>query len=156
MSKPRHHRATPIVLIVVGVFAILACLMTTLAACISTISATQGPDAAETPAVIATVATNEPITPTSQPAARQTSVKAQTIRGDGVFLVGDDVKPGRYTTRVPDDSFNCYWARLTGTSGQFSDIIANNNVNPGGQAVVTIGRNDVAFETNGCGTWTRR
>ncbi|MGQ7787935.1 hypothetical protein SD455_11185 [Nesterenkonia sp. K-15-9-6] len=76
-----------------------------------------------------------------------------TIPGDGVYMVGSDVDPGTYTTEP--GSWGCYWARLSGTSGEFHDIITNAFVE-GGQALVTIAETDVAFETSGCGTWEKQ
>lgn len=75
--------------------------------------------------------------------------------GDGTFLVGTEVQPGRYRAKVPADSYNCYWARLKGTEGTFNDIIANENTDRGGQALVTILKSDKAFKTSGCGIWER-
>lgn len=76
--------------------------------------------------------------------------------GEGVWLVGEDIKPGTYRTTGPSDPAfpNCYWARLSGTSGEFSDVITNGN--PPGPAIVTIDASDVAFETNGCKGWERQ
>lgn len=70
--------------------------------------------------------------------------------GDGVFLVGTDIQPGRYRN---EGGGSCYWARLSGVSGDFSEILANDNVS--GQAVVDIASSDVAFESVRCGTWTK-
>jgi hypothetical protein len=87
------------------------------------------------------------------PAAPVVSVSAFAKRigfGDGTYTVGVDIAPGTYrTVGAPSD---CYWARLSGTSGSFDDIIANDFAN--GWAVVTIAPTDKAFKTDGCGTWT--
>ena len=74
------------------------------------------------------------------------------VRGfaDGVHLVGVDIQPGTYRTTVAAES--CYWARLSGTSGAFDDIIANDLGE--GPRVVTISATDVAFESSRCGAWT--
>jgi len=69
---------------------------------------------------------------------------------DGIYLVGSDIQPGRY--RNQGGGF-CYWARLSGVTGDFNDIIANSNVS--GPTVVDISSTDVAFESDGCGTWTK-
>lgn len=71
---------------------------------------------------------------------------AASIR-DGVSLVGVDVQPGTYRS----DSQNCYFARLSGTSGEFTDIIANGF----GATIVTIKASDKAFESSSCGEWTK-
>ncbi|WP_123353515.1 hypothetical protein [Frigoribacterium sp. PhB160] len=70
--------------------------------------------------------------------------------GSGVHLVGTDIQPGQYRNTGSDD---CYWARLRGTSGDFSDLIANDL--PSGPAVVSILPGDVAFSSERCGTWTK-
>lgn len=73
-------------------------------------------------------------------------IAAGTIPGDGIFLVGTDIQPGQYRTQEG----SCYWARLSGTSGELDDIIANGN----GAAVVTVAEGDAAFEVRSCGEWT--
>lgn len=80
--------------------------------------------------------------------ATETEIEENTIPGSGVYLVGEDIKPGTYRS----DGGRCYWARLSGTSGEFEHIIANDNVE--GTAYVTIATSDVAFETSRCGEWT--
>lgn len=74
---------------------------------------------------------------------------------DGTHLVGSEIVPGRYRTAgasaraVP----NCYWARLSGTSGTSADVIANGNGT--GPVTITIAVSDVAFRTSGCAGWTK-
>lgn len=78
--------------------------------------------------------------------------------GDGTYEVGSQpgqIAPGKYRAMVPADSFGCYWERLKGTSGQFSDIIANNLAEPKTQTIVTIAPTDKAFTSRDCGTWTK-
>jgi hypothetical protein len=82
-------------------------------------------------------------------AEQEAAVKAGTLPGDGVFLVGSDIQPGEYRTS-PEGGL-CYWARLSGTSGDFDEIIANGN--PTGPTVVTIEDSDYAFETTDCTEW---
>ena len=77
------------------------------------------------------------------------------IPGDGVWLVGGEITPGTYRTVVPATSFNCYFARLSGLGGSFTDIIQNDNWDPGATVTVAIAPTDVAFESDGCGTWVR-
>lgn len=77
------------------------------------------------------------------------------IDGDGTYLVGVDIEPGRYRTFVPTSSFNCFWQRLRNTSGQESAVIANGNNGGGTRFAVVIADDDVAFTTTGCGVWQR-
>lgn len=72
----------------------------------------------------------------------------------GVRLVGPDLPPGTYSTAGPatDSTLDmCYWARLSGTSGEFDDLTANGTAQ--GPAVVTVQADDVAFETSGTCVW---
>jgi len=70
--------------------------------------------------------------------------------GDGTYVVGEDIAPGRY--RAPGSDLGCYWARLSSLDGAHS-IIANDAGS--GPRVVTILATDAAFETTGCGTWVK-
>ena len=72
------------------------------------------------------------------------------IPGDGTYLVGTDIEPGTYRAAGAD---SCYWARLSGTTGDLDEIIVNDFGS--GQMVVTIAESDVAFETARCGTWEK-
>lgn len=102
------------------------------------------------------VAESEPATPI--PEATATPVPAPTTTpesagpdgyGGGTLLIGSDIPAGVYVSSNP--SF-CYWERLSGLSGEFADIIANDNVD-GAQAVVDISAGDIAFSSSDCGTW---
>jgi hypothetical protein len=70
--------------------------------------------------------------------------------GDGTHQVGASLPAGTYRTRK--NVAGCYWARLSGFSGQLPDIIANNASDS--HQVVTIGATDAGFQSTGCGTWT--
>lgn len=76
--------------------------------------------------------------------------KSRAAFGDGTFIVGTDMLPGRY--RSAADVSGCYWARLSGFGGTLSAIIANDNVD--GQAIVDIAAADAGFVSARCGTWT--
>jgi hypothetical protein len=95
--------------------------------------------------------------PTSTVAARSTTTAAGAGTAarpiptfdDGVHVVGDDVRPGRYI--LEDAAEGCYWARLRDLAGGLTSIITNDNAV--GQVVVDILATDAAFESVGCGTW---
>ena len=70
---------------------------------------------------------------------------------DGTHVVGQDVGPGTYRTRV--GSPGCYYARLAGFGGTLEDITANENTDA--PAVVTVSPNDKGFVSRGCGIWTQ-
>lgn len=82
--------------------------------------------------------------------AAAAKVKADTIPGNGTYLVGTDIQAGTYRST---GNSGCYWSRLSGLSGGLGDIIANANVD--GQAVVTIAASDKAFETARCSDWQK-
>ncbi|MFC0453646.1 hypothetical protein [Rhodococcus jostii] len=75
---------------------------------------------------------------------------ARSTFGSGLHRVGVDINPGTYRTT---GSTYCYWERLSGTSGEFDDLIANDV--PSGPSVVTIAPSDAAFKSQDCGTWTK-
>lgn len=79
------------------------------------------------------------------------AVQARSTFGTGVHLVGQDIEPGTYRT---EGTGSCYWARLRGLGGELGDVIANGL--PRGPTTVQIHASDVAFESSGCGQWTRR
>lgn len=68
---------------------------------------------------------------------------ANTIPGDGMFLVGTDIAPGVYKANASE---GCYWSRLS--SLNTSDIIDNNNEN--GPVVLQVAPSDKALELSGC------
>jgi hypothetical protein len=76
--------------------------------------------------------------------------KSMTRFGVGEFIVNRDIAPGTYRTQGGD---GCYWERLRSFTGDFSAIIANDNVT--GRGIVTIQRSDRGFKSSGCGTWSR-
>ncbi|WP_150252448.1 hypothetical protein [Nocardiopsis deserti] len=81
--------------------------------------------------------------------------EAPSAIGNGIHRVGEDIEPGTYTTDGPDpDSIlpMCYYARLSGLSGELDDIIANNNIEGPGSVVVQEG--DAALELSGGCEWT--
>jgi hypothetical protein len=111
-------------------------------------TALPGATTATTPAAPATTEAAPP--PPAPPAGPKT-----TIDGDGIFLVGTDIVPGQYRTKVPADSVNCYWQRSKDTTGSFQSIISNGNSGPNTPVVVTIASTDKAFKAQGCGTWAK-
>lgn len=66
----------------------------------------------------------------------------------GTYLIGRDIAPGTYRGEAGTDVLeSCYWARLSGVSGDFGHLIANDNAN--GQYFVTVRPSDFAL-TTGC------
>jgi hypothetical protein len=85
---------------------------------------------------------------TTTPAPLPPAPATPGVHKDGTFLVGKELTPGTYRT---DGGSGCYWARLSGLTGDLEDILSNNF--GGGQQVVTILPSDKAFKTNSCGSW---
>ena len=70
--------------------------------------------------------------------------------GGGIFLVGTDVAADTYRSGPSDEK--CYWARLSGFSGNFADVIAGEYTEHRTLATITDG--DEGFDSEGCGTWS--
>ena len=62
----------------------------------------------------------------------------------GTYIVGRDIGAGTYRGQAESDD-SCYWERLKGVSGTFSDIIANGIEE--GQFFVTVYESDFALTT---------
>ena len=69
--------------------------------------------------------------------------------GDGTFLVGAELAPGRYRASASPDT--CRWflwdARIDGGGAGFGDFIGN-------RTIVDILPDDAGFTSHGCGTWS--
>lgn len=103
--------------------------------------------------VTTTATTTSKATASTLPSADK--VAADGFPGDGTYVVGSDIKPGTYRSDGPQGGLvtSCYWARLSSTSGETTDIIANNATS--GQTTVTIAATDKAFTTAGCKAWKK-
>ena len=79
------------------------------------------------------------------------TTSAQPVRsfGPGTYLVGTDIEPGIYRT----EGEVTYYERLSGLSGEFDDIIANEAL-PEGPVLIEIKDTDAAFHSEGPGEWT--
>lgn len=119
----------------------------------ATTTTTDAPTTTEATTTRPTTTRSTPTTSRRPTTTRPTTTAPPTTApgpgfGEGNFLVGTDVEPGLYTAT---SSGFCYWERVSGLSGEFDDIIAN-DIGPG-QAIVEILASDVAFNTNSCGRW---
>ncbi len=132
-----NHRALAIASLVLALGAVAA-------ACSSSPSSSSSNTTTSTTAAATTTTAAAAATTTTTAAA---SGPATTF-GNGTHIVNTDTAPGTY---LAGGRTFCYWERLSGTSGQFSDIIANENAI--GRAMVTIAPTDKAFTTRGCGDW---
>ena len=76
--------------------------------------------------------------------------------GDGVWLVGPEVAPGRY--RAGPDTEGCGWLRLSGFTGERIEgteaSFPKDMTTVGATNIVDIGEGDVGFISDGCGEWT--
>lgn len=77
-------------------------------------------------------------------------LQASQISGDGVYVVGKDIKAGVYHTNGSGDTGqnDCYFATLNSTDT--TDIADNNNFD--GAETVNVS-SAYAFQTNGPCTW---
>lgn len=113
-------------------------------------TATAPGETAKVPAEVTTSAAKpKAAKPTAAPSTPPLPPATSSALSDGMWIVGTDVKPGRYYATVPADVVACYWARLKDTDGSLESIIANNVVQ-NGRAVITIKRSDFAVEIR-CG-----
>ena len=92
-------------------------------------------------------ATTTPARPSGPPSATTAG-----IPGDGVFVVGTQIAPGRYETS--GGGTTCHWARLRNAAGRAGWAITNGTTT--GRTTVTVRKSDVVFETAGCNPWTRK
>jgi hypothetical protein len=75
------------------------------------------------------------------------------MTGDGVYVVGTDIRHGVYHTTgaAGGSGGDCYYALLSSTDT--NSIIDNNNVT--GPATITVGPGVKAVDTSGCNAWNR-
>jgi hypothetical protein len=71
----------------------------------------------------------------------------EEIPGDGIWIVGADLDPGTYVAEGGDW---CLWQRISAFRAETDSIIKG-----GSSRRATIEAGDVAFYTEGCGTWTK-
>ena len=134
------------VLVIIGVvFGVLLLL--------GVIGAIFAPDTPEPTAPAAAPPTQapEPAAPTAAPptqAPEPTAIPTPKAGfGPGTYQVGTDIAPGIYAGKVGIDIFDsCYWARLSGASGDFSEVIGNDNAQ--GQFYVEIDATDKYFKVD--------
>ena len=111
----------------------------------STVTVTVEPSAPAETVTIEPTLPAETVTVTAAPPAPEAAIS------EGVWVVGEDIEPGRYRTIEPVTS-DCYWGiYAAGTNGD--DIIANDIVT-GGRPTVTLAEGQ-EFENNGCGDWAK-
>ncbi len=68
--------------------------------------------------------------------------------GPGTYLIGRDIRPGRYRGQAGSDFLeSCSWARLGDVSGELNGLLANDNAT--GQYFVEVAGTDFAL-TTGC------
>lgn len=110
----------------------------------ATVTSTAPADRATAPTVTQTITVKPTITRT----VRVTPAPSVAF-SDGVYLVGEDIRPGRYRTTASVSS-GCYWE--IGKVGS-DDIIQNDN--PAGGRPTVILKTGEQFTSQDCGGWTR-
>lgn len=73
---------------------------------------------------------------------------ADTIPRDGTWYIGKEIKRGTYRTT---GSEICLWQRLEASVSGRLVVVAGDF--RGGPQTVALGKNDVAFTTQGCPAW---
>jgi len=73
--------------------------------------------------------------------------------GDGAFLVGPEIAPGRYRASPPGPG-GCRWGRLERFGGARTDIAESAEIREGDPAIVEIEETDAGFFSLRCGVWT--
>ena len=71
--------------------------------------------------------------------------------GDGTYLVGHEIPPGRY--RASPGDWECSWQRLSGF-GMVDYLPVNISGATFSYTIVDIAATDLAFRSNNCGTWS--
>jgi hypothetical protein len=75
-----------------------------------------------------------------------------TIPGDGSYVVGSDIPPGRYQAASSGDLItDCYWER----SKPSGETLDNDYVTAAQQITAGAGALGSIFTTRGCGSWDR-
>lgn len=84
----------------------------------------------------------------SQRHVEKAPVVADTVPGDGTWIIGKELKRGTYRTA---GSAVCLWQRLGAqVAGQW--VVIDGAFKPGTQTVA-LGKDDVAFVSVGCPAW---
>jgi len=131
--------------------------------CTGAMLAGSGPaqQAADSAPVISQTPPTASSTPTATAPVKPKPVEQAPPRvpEDGTLLVGKDVAPGTYQTRIPAKKFisSCYWARLRDTDDSIDSIIDNDlKTSAGALMTLKVRATDYAVEVN-CGgaQWTR-
>lgn len=78
--------------------------------------------------------------------AKEKVVAANTIPGNGTFIVNRDIQPGQYRSEGGE---SCYWKRSDASGGTIDNYIGS------GPAVVTVRASDATLETSRCAPFTK-
>ena len=109
-------------------------------------TATQAPTPTQAPEPTVTQAPTPTPTPTLTLTPEPTPSSPLGF-GPGIYQVGKDIQSGIYAGRAGTEILDsCSWERLSGASGEFSDIIAIDN--PLGQFYVEVFDTDKYFKTS--------
>jgi len=145
-------------ILTIGAIAVIAAVLTfgIVNAVTARQHATSSTAAVTSPATITTGGPRETVTMPALPPVTITATvtvappapPAAASIGEGIYKVGDAIPAGRYKT---EGASSCYYARLKNDSGDFSAIIANNNLTGPGSTTVKAGE---FFEISGSCKWT--
>jgi hypothetical protein len=101
----------------------------------------------------APVPSAQPGPPVPQPIRSKPTEKsppaAGIVAGDGTWIIGKQIKRTTYESYILP---TCYWARLSSLSGE-ADAVIQMGFGRAGKQRITLGANDYAFHSDGCGEW---
>lgn len=90
----------------------------------------------------------QPGLPVPQRHVEESPPIAATVPGDGTWIIGKEIKRGTYRTT---GSSICLWQRL-GAQVAGHWVVVDGAFKAGAQTVA-LGKDDVAFDTQGCPVW---
>jgi len=93
--------------------------------------------------------TATPGSPLPRKAPEYAPAAPDELPGDGMWIVGKQIKPGVYQSEA---GALCYWERLSGLGGRYVDLIDNGGFRKG-PTLVQVYVGDFAFSSQGCGKW---
>jgi hypothetical protein len=100
------------------------------------------------------VTVTETVTATATAAPKKTTGLNGKTFGAGTWKVGSEIPAGTYVTSASKGE-HCYYARLSGFSGDLDDIIANEIYSGPARGRVTIASSDLGVKFSGACEWSK-
>lgn len=136
----KKKSSTGRILLIVGLCIFVCCVGTAVIGLIRGVTTDPGKTSnagQQTPTIQQSgIPATEPASPAS-PAPPPPPAGPATSFKDGTYEVGKEIMAGTYTC-VAYRTVSGYWERAKDAEGSFSSIIANDNISPGAQGIVTV------------------